>query len=142
MKMVIIDDDPESAEHLKNMLLQMGHEVKVANNPRDICEMIKEKQGCTRKSPCCDLAFIAFTLPGINGLELANLMLMNGCKGAAKNKVILGEYLHQFFSPETLEDLAKQYDFWYLAKPVNKKALENLLEEFVSVTELVSCDKE
>ncbi|MCD9024633.1 response regulator [Cohnella silvisoli] len=68
MKAVIVDDEYETLEELKELLIENGIELSGAfTNPLDALESVEEH------NPDC--AFLDIEMPGVNGLELAERLL-------------------------------------------------------------------
>ena len=71
MKILLVEDEPVVAEVLVGLLQAMGHHVDHAQHGLQALSMLAVDN--------FDLALIDLDLPGIDGLELARLIAVQGC---------------------------------------------------------------
>jgi CheY-like chemotaxis protein len=113
-RVLVVDDNIDSAEVLGTLLEQMGHEVFVAYTGARAIEMARERRP--------DTMLLDMALPDVSGLEVARTLRREG--GLAPLRIIglsgFGSDEHRRRAREAgLDD--------YLEKPVDTATLERLL---------------
>jgi len=63
LKIAVADDEPDTREYLHEYLSRLGHEVRAAENGRQLVEL------CREFDP--DLVVTDYAMPGLNGLAAA-----------------------------------------------------------------------
>jgi DNA-binding NtrC family response regulator len=62
LKILIIDDIPEQAEVLRNILAEDGHEIKICTKSKDALQLITDKK--------FDVVFTDLSMPEVNGMQI------------------------------------------------------------------------
>ena len=74
----IIEDDA-LASMIKDVLNDIGHDVRVFSNPM-LCSVYREGQnGCPQEAPCADVLIVDQDLTRMSGLEFFLLQREKGC---------------------------------------------------------------
>lgn len=109
----IIDDDPVALSYLKRILQKRGYEVQAHEDPAH--SHIYKSTGCpcSQHPNCPDVIISDIDMPTINGIELLELNVKNGCR-CRNFALISGKGMEQ----ADLIRLAK-YGTRHFAKPLN-----------------------
>jgi CheY-like chemotaxis protein len=110
MRILLVDDSADATEALGTLLELQGHEVKRAQNGPDALRIVE--------SFTPDVALIDITMPGMDGLELAQLLRLRAQCSATKLVALTGHaaiasiagsesgFDCHLIKPLSLEDLA------------------------------------
>jgi len=112
MKILIVDDEDLALNRLKRLLNELGYEDIVAFN--DSLEALKHIQ-----SNSYDMAFLDISMPQINGLELANLIIQNN-----PNIYVVFQSAYDEYAIKAYESAID-----YIIKPTTKEAIEKSLQK-------------
>ena len=113
-RLLVVDDNIDSAEVLGALLEQMGHEVFVAYTGARALEMARERRP--------DVMLLDMALPDLSGLEVARTLRREGGLPALR---IIG--LSGFGSEEHRQRAREAGLDDYLEKPVDSATLERVL---------------
>ena len=118
MKILIVDDEKEIVELLKDRFIAKGHSVNTAYDGKKAMELIR--------SNSYDLIFLDHNMPGLTGLELLRYIKQNGLK--AKTVIITGyEEVDEFFMKGRGADE-------YLTKPLKMKEIDDIIDKYSKPT--------
>lgn len=121
MRIVVIDDEDCIRDTFKWHLEEKGHEVITADSPIG-CDVFNDHD-CTKGTPCGDVIFIDYFLPGTNALDFIERMTEKGCKGIVKNKFVMSG------NTELVDkERADKLGCHLIQKPINFDDLDNLLD--------------
>jgi CheY-like chemotaxis protein len=113
-RILVVDDDHDSAESLAMLIQLMGHEVRAAHNGLaavDLAEAFRP-----------DLIVLDIGMPGLDGYEVCRRIRQHSWGRAAVIAALTG------WSRDEDRDRSEQAGFdHFLVKPVDPKALENLI---------------
>lgn len=112
MKILIVDDEDLALNRLKRLLNELGYENIIAFN--DSLEALKHIQ-----SNSYDMAFLDISMPQINGLELANLIIQNN-----PNIYVVFQSAYDEYAIKAYESAID-----YIIKPTTKEAIEKSLQK-------------
>jgi len=114
MKILIVDDEREFVEFLKDRVVGKGHSAETAYDGESALELIKANN--------YDLVFLDHNMPGLTGLELTKYIKGNDLK--PKTVMITGyEEIDGFFMEKMGVDE-------YLTKPVKIENIDNILDKY------------
>jgi YesN/AraC family two-component response regulator len=114
MKILIVDDEKEFLEFLKDRLIVKSHLVNTACDGKKALELIK--------SNIYDLVFLDHNMPGLTGLELLRYIKENDLK--PKTVIITGyAEIDEFFVKGSGADE-------YLNKPVKIKDIDDIIDKY------------
>lgn len=114
MNILIVDDEKDLVEFLKNRLVLKGHSVDVAYDGKDALEKAKSDR--------YDIVFSDHNMPEMTGVELIRHMKNNKLK--AKIAVITGyQESDEYFMKTVGADE-------YLTKPVQMQDVENIIAKY------------
>jgi PAS domain S-box-containing protein len=112
-RILVVDDNVDAAESFADLLKEMGHEVRIANDGKVALELNKEWQA--------EVIFLDIGLPGIDGYEVARQMRV---QNASTRLVALTGYGH-----ESARRMSTEAGFArHLVKPPDIDAVVALLE--------------
>ena len=118
MKILIVDDEKEIVELLKDRVIAKGHSVNTAYDGKEAMELIK--------SNSYDLIFLDHNMPGLTGLELLRYVKQNNLK--PKIAIITAyEEIDEFFMKRLGADE-------YLTKPVKMKDIDDIIDKYSKST--------
>ena len=113
-RILVVDDDHDSAESLAMLFQMMGHEVRAAHNGLaavDLAEAFRP-----------DLIVLDIGMPGLDGYEVCRRIRQHSWGRAAVIAALTG------WSRDEDRDRSEQAGFdHFLVKPVDPKALEDLI---------------
>ena len=113
-RILVVDDDHDSAESLAMLFQLMGHDVRAAHNGLaavDLAEAFRP-----------DLIVLDIGMPGLDGYEVCRRIRQHSWGRAAVIAALTG------WSRDEDRDRSEQAGFdHFLVKPVDPKALENLI---------------
>ncbi|WP_171056346.1 response regulator [Paenibacillus sinopodophylli] len=122
MRALIVDDEYETLEELKALLLENGIElVGTYTNPRDALESIEESDA--------DCVFLDIEMPGINGLDLAERLLERKPNVQIIFITAFNHYATQAFEVNALDYLLKPIHPARFAKSVQRLAVNQSQEQ-------------
>ena len=114
MKILIVDDEKEIVELLRDRFIVKGHSVNTAYDGKKALELIK--------SNSYDLVFLDHNMPGLTGLELLRYIKQNNLK--SKTVIVTGyEEMNEFFMKGRGADE-------YLTKPVKIKDIDDIVDKY------------
>jgi two-component system CheB/CheR fusion protein len=114
-RILVIDDHPEGARSLRDLLVVFGHEATIASSGEEGLEMIRER------GP--DVVFCDYRLPGMGGADVARAVRSDP-RIASTYLISLTAYDDDRFRREALE---AGFDV-HLVKPPEIDELERMLE--------------
>ena len=118
MTILIVDDEKEIVELLKNRFIVKGHSVNTAYDGKKALELIK--------SNIYDLIFLDHNMPGLTGLELLRYIKQNNLK--PKTVIVTGyEEIDEFFMKGRGADE-------YLTKPVKIRDIDDIVDKYSKLT--------
>lgn len=117
-RILVVDDEPDVLEYSCSLLQALGHEVEAASSA--------ERALLRLQRHSFDLVLTDFTLPGLNGLQLAQAV-------KRQTPATLVGIVSGWESPDQAEAMAAEHvvDF-VLPKPFTLKDLKQVLETFLS----------
>ena len=118
MKILVADDERETARSIKNFLDKRGYSIDVAFEGREALDLIKKNN--------YDMVFLDHNMPGLTGLELIKFIKQNNLKAVSimitgypeMNKTFAkaigaDEYINKPCSLEEIENIIKKYSLQY-----------------------------
>lgn len=118
MRILVVDDEAEVVDLMKDFILRMRHSVDVALNGSEALNLIQTNK--------YDLIFVDYNMPDKTGLELVNYIKQNNLN---VHTVIITGY------PVMHEGFAKFVGAnEYLEKPLNLKTIEKIINKYQSMT--------
>lgn len=117
MKCIIVDDEMPSREELK-YFIETFSQIEIKGSFASPAEAIKFMK---KESNKIDIAFLDVSMPRINGMELAKILIEDD-----KNLKIVFITAYKEYAVDAFE--IKAYD--YLLKPFSKKRIIDLLDSF------------
>jgi DNA-binding response OmpR family regulator len=118
MIILIVDDEKEIVELLKDRFIVKGYSVNIAYEGKKALELIK--------SNSYDLIFLDHNMPGLTGLELLRHIKNNNLK--PKIAIITGyEEIDEFFMKGRGADE-------YLTKPLKMKDIDDIVDKYSKQT--------
>lgn len=115
---LIVDDEPVTAEALANMISLLGHETQVALSPRTAIQSMQ------RKAP--NLILLDLNMPGVDGLEVCRYIKRDPSASATPVIFITAED-----DPTVIEKAKEAGASGYMVKPVDFEALETVLAQAI-----------
>jgi CheY-like chemotaxis protein len=70
LRVLVVDDDLDTCEMLRDLVVALGHRPEIASTPTDALDQFE------RDPP--DLVFLDLHMPGMNGFDVAAMMRMRG----------------------------------------------------------------
>lgn len=116
----VVDDDPNVANVVGDILKQQGYEVDCFNNPQTALNEVL--QGDRR----WDLLITDQKMPGMTGLELT--------RSIRQNHIEIPIVIQTGFSTDLSKELTRQLDFVLLAKPVARAQLLDTVSQLLAGT--------
>ena len=114
MIILIVDDEKEMVELLKDRFIAKGHSVNIAYDGKKALELIKSNN--------YDLIFLDHNMPGLTGLEILRYIKQNNLK--PKVAIITGyEEIEEFFMKGRGADE-------YLTKPLKMKDIDDIIDKY------------
>jgi signal transduction histidine kinase len=129
LKLMLVDDNVDSARTLAMLLELSGHEVEVAHSGREALDKVGKYQ------PCC--VFLDIGMPDMNGYEVAR-HLRSESRFDGVHLVALTGYGREY---DKQQAEAAGFD-QYLIKPVAYEKLQELLEAFATPRRATGADAE
>jgi len=121
LRMLIIDDEPEICDFLRDIALGIGYDVVTANRAEDFKRVLKEA--------AADVILLDLTLPGTDGIELLKYMAEMGTRARI---LIVSGYDEGIRRMAHAIGEAKGLDMaGVLAKPLRVAELRSLLSQFM-----------
>ena len=121
LRMLIIDDEPEICDFLRDIALGIGYDVVTANRAEDFKRAFKEA--------AADVILLDLTLPGTDGIELLKYMAEMGTRARI---LIVSGYDEGIRRMANAIGEAKGLDMaGVLAKPLRVAELRSLLSQFM-----------
>jgi CheY-like chemotaxis protein len=119
-RILVVDDNVDAAESFADLLKEMGHEVRIANDGKAALELNGEWQA--------DVIFLDIGLPGMDGYEVARQIRV---QNASTRLVALTGYGH-----ESARSMSVEAGFArHLVKPPDINAVVALLETLATAGE-------
>lgn len=115
VRVLVVDDDPDSAEGMARLLKHSGHEVDVALDGKTALQRARAKQP--------DVVLLDICMPGMDGYEIARQL-----RAMFQNKVRLVASTALGFEEDRKRCLEAGFDL-RLVKPVDPTEVRNLLRE-------------
>lgn len=122
LRILVVEDHPDTADTLARLLRAYGHSVEVANEAATALALV------TEHAP--DVAILDIGLPGMNGFELARRL--RALAEAAARRPFLIAATGYGSDDDRAASKAAGIDL-HLVKPVDPKELERLLARFRQV---------
>jgi CheY-like chemotaxis protein len=116
---LVIDDDPATAESLADMVSLLGHNTKIALGPRKAIVNIKDSLPA--------LILLDLNMPGVSGMEVCRYIKRDP---AAKDIPVV--FITAEDDPTVIEQAKEAGAVGYLVKPVEFDALETVLAQVIS----------
>jgi CheY-like chemotaxis protein len=92
---IVFDDESIVLEMLDKFLSSRGYEVSCFSEPL-VCPIFKNnEQPCYNEKPCADILITDFKMPGMNGIELLERQVENGCKLDIRNKALISGFIDE-----------------------------------------------
>jgi CheY-like chemotaxis protein len=122
LRVLVVDDDTDSADSMALLLRMYGHEVRTAADGVQALRAAQEQQP--------DVVLLDIVLPGMNGFEVARRLQQQQTGKRSLFVAVTGfrEEADRHFSPDANFDL-------HLLKPVNPEELQKVLERFQQLME-------
>jgi DNA-binding response OmpR family regulator len=121
LRMLIIDDEPEICDFLRDIALGIGYDVVTANRAEDFKRAFAEMRA--------DVILLDLTLPGTDGIELLKYMAEMGTRARI---LIVSGYDEGIRRMAHTIGVAKGLDMaGVLAKPLRVAELRGLLSQFL-----------
>ena len=121
LRMLIIDDEPEICDFLRDIALGIGYDVVTANRAEDFKRAFKEA--------AADVILLDLTLPGTDGIELLKYMAEMGTRARI---LIVSGYDEGIRRMAHAIGEAKGLDMaGVLPKPLRVAELRGLLNQFI-----------
>lgn len=122
LRIFVIDHEESIRDSFKLYLEDEGHQVITAREPA-ACDVF-QGHTCTRERPCGHALFVGYQLSGLNGLDFIEQMEKKGCKGSARNKILMS-------GDTTAIDMqkARRLGCKVLQKPVSLKTIDQIVKE-------------
>jgi DNA-binding response OmpR family regulator len=121
LRMLIIDDEPEICDFLRDIALGIGYDVVTANRAEDFKRAFKEA--------AADVILLDLTLPGTDGIELLKYMAEMGTRARI---LIVSGYDEGIRRMAHAIGQAKGLDMaGVLPKPLRVAELRSLLSQFM-----------
>ena len=114
MEILIVDDEPDVVEFLRDYLAEKGHTVEVAIHGKKALECLKRKD--------YDLVLLDFNMPEMTGLELIKFIK----KSHLKSKVIMMtgyDLMEEFIAASVGADE-------YVSKPFKLEKLSAMIDKY------------
>jgi len=117
INILIVDDDPNFCETLKDALEEVKYKIAVSNNGQQAIKYIKENE--------VDIVFIDIKIPVLNGLEI--YLAIKKINPEVTGVMVTG---YKYDEVANLVEEALKYDLYtYLYKPLDKGKVITLIEE-------------
>jgi PAS domain S-box-containing protein len=121
LRVLVVDDNVDSADSLALLLSLRGHEVHTAHDGPGAIERAQTLQP--------DLVLLDIGLPGIDGYEVARQLRGNGSGRRVRLVAMTG-----YGRPEDRERAREAGFHHHLVKPVDMEALQSILQDLASPT--------
>ena len=93
-RVIVYDDEAIIAKMFKMYFSSMDYEVVVFSEPSTSCPIYSSPStACSKSVACADIILTDFQMPGMNGIQLLEAQIKNGCKLSIKNKAVISGYL-------------------------------------------------
>ena len=115
---LIVDDEPVTAESLADMISLLGHKAQVTLSPRTAIQSIQ------RKAP--NLILLDLNMPGVDGLEVCRYIKRDP---AASDIPVI--FITAEDDPTVIEKAKEAGASGYMVKPVDFEALETVLSQAI-----------
>jgi len=122
LRIFVVDHEECIRDSFQLHLEEQGHEVLTANEPSSC--LVYQGHDCTKDHPCGHALFIGYHLPKMNGLDFIEMMEDRGCKGIARNKILM--------SGNTTDidlERAERLGCKVLQKPVSLQFIDQIVQE-------------
>ncbi len=115
-RIMVVDDEPEICEIVRNELLKEGYTVDVANSGKECLEKIKKNKP--------DLILLDVMMPEMDGWDVCKKIKDDG-----ETKDIIVSMLTVKYSDEhRLKSLAEAMADWHITKPIERDKLKTTVK--------------
>jgi len=91
---IVYDDEALITNMFKMYLSSLNYEVLTFAEPVASCPIYtSDSDVCSRTAACADIVLTDYRMPRMNGLQLIEAQVKNGCKISIKNKALVSAYL-------------------------------------------------
>ena len=95
-RVIVYDDEPLITNMFKIYLSSLNYEVFTFAEPIVPCPIYtSDSDVCSKTSACADIVLTDYQMPRMNGLQLLEAQMKNGCKISIKNKALISAYLEE-----------------------------------------------
>ncbi len=123
-KVLIIDDNPDIANVLYQMVTRLKHIAVTYTDPNDL-PMFKEECKCKPDEICADALLIDVMNKDMDGFQILKTIVDKGCK--VRIVFFISGYPQTQFTKE-LESIPKDIEYYFLEKPVGFKELIDIIK--------------
>lgn len=123
-RIILVDDEIDNRNMLRDALVRKGHEVVVAGDAREAMALPPK--------PPFEVAIIDYVLPGMKGLSLLNQLRKK--YSSIRSIIISGQIDDDILRPSVVEDQLREKTLAdrYLPKPFSTEALVSAIEEVMT----------
>jgi CheY-like chemotaxis protein len=91
---IVYDDEALITNMFRMFFSSMNYEVLTFNDPLFSCPVYTaDSDICSKSAACADIILTDFHMPRMNGLQLLEAQVRNGCKLPIQNKALVSGYL-------------------------------------------------
>jgi CheY-like chemotaxis protein len=91
---IVYDDEALITNMFRMFFSSMNYEVLTFNDPLVSCPIYTaDSDVCSKSAACADIILTDFHMPRMNGLQLLEAQVRNGCKLPIQNKALVSAYL-------------------------------------------------